>query len=133
MRVMSINIRFENDQDEHPWSESESISSKKSWMSLNHLFFGTQEGRQPQINDLGLSSKDIILIDDHGNWIEERMYPCLFINKDHFEVHASGDIWLSETPDVAGSKSFDSAFLAFVLGPRRQQRLVKIFFLPMSI
>lgn len=109
MRVMSINIRFENDQDEHPWSERKHII-KGIVDEFQPFIFGTQEGRQPQINDLGSLVEKYHLIDQHRDWIEERMYPCLFINKDHFDVHESGDFWLSETPDVAGSKSFDSAF-----------------------
>jgi endonuclease/exonuclease/phosphatase family metal-dependent hydrolase len=38
------------------------------------------------------------------------MYPTFFLKKNVFEVLKSEDIWLSETPDVAGSKSFGSAF-----------------------
>lgn len=34
---------------------------------------------------------------------------CIFYRKDRFEVRASGTFWLSETPEVPGSKSWDTA------------------------
>lgn len=71
---------------------------------------GSQEGRQAQIQDYESSLNGMTLIDSHRDWIEERMYPCLYYRKDTFNVLSSGDIWLSETPHIAGSKSFDSAF-----------------------
>ncbi|MCP4914199.1 MAG: hypothetical protein GY909_13890 [Oligoflexia bacterium] len=71
---------------------------------------GSQEGRQEQILDYENSLSGMKLIDGHRDWIEERMYPCLYYREDSFQVLESGDIWLSNTPEVAGSKSFDSAF-----------------------
>ena len=38
------------------------------------------------------------------------MYPSLFVRSEQMSVKKSGDIWLSETPLIAGSKSFKSAF-----------------------
>ena len=37
------------------------------------------------------------------------MYPSLFLSKE-IEVLGAGDIWLSETPNIPGSKSFGSSF-----------------------
>jgi endonuclease/exonuclease/phosphatase family metal-dependent hydrolase len=109
MKVMSINIRFENDQDEHPWSKRRHLI-QDIVDEFQPFIFGTQEGRQAQLNNLASLVPSYQLIDQHRDWIDERMYPCLFVNKEHFDVKSSGDIWLSETPDVPGSKSFDSAF-----------------------
>lgn len=50
------------------------------------------------------------MIDQHRSWIGERMYPTIFVESEAFEYIASGDLWLSETPNIAGSQSFDSAF-----------------------
>jgi endonuclease/exonuclease/phosphatase family metal-dependent hydrolase len=38
------------------------------------------------------------------------MYPTFFIRSENFELIGSEDRWLSETPDIAGSTSFGSAF-----------------------
>jgi len=107
---VSANIRFENPADkDNNWPHrkaflTELISSK------NPMILGTQEGREPQLRELESLLPTLTMIDGHRTWIEERMYPCLFINSKAIEVINSGDIWLSETPDIAGSKSFSSAF-----------------------
>jgi endonuclease/exonuclease/phosphatase family metal-dependent hydrolase len=109
-KVASANIRFDNPNDgKHDWAGRREIVAQ----FLNEFsadVFGTQEGRGPQIKDLESLLPDHKLIDLNRNWIEERMYPCIFVNPKKIDVMDSGDIWLSETPQEAGSKSFDSAF-----------------------
>lgn len=109
-RVMSCNIRFSNPQDgAHDW-----VHRKDFVAELIHSesagIIGTQEGREPQLRELEELLPNHTLIDQHRSWIQERMYPCLFIDLSLYEVLGSGDIWLSETPEVAGSSSFESAF-----------------------
>lgn len=109
-KVASANIRFDNPNDApNDWSGRREVIAK----FLNGFcpdLFGTQEGRQPQIRDLESLLPNHCLSDSNREWITERMYPCIFYNPSKIEVLNSGDIWLSETPYVAGSKSFDSAF-----------------------
>lgn len=107
--LMTSNIRFENEADgENNWPKRRSI-----WKNIikDHCvdILCTQEGRKGQIHNAN-EIIDLKLIDQHREWIPERMYPCIFINKDKFTVIESGDFWLSDTPDIAGSKSFGSAF-----------------------
>lgn len=109
MKVITTNIRFENDQDTHPWAERKLILSDII-ADFSPCFFGTQEGRQPQLIQFQKINPQYRLIDNHRDWIDERMYPCLFFNINKVAVNDSGDFWLSETPDVPASKSFDSAF-----------------------
>ncbi|MBY0415102.1 MAG: hypothetical protein K2Q18_13105, partial [Bdellovibrionales bacterium] len=71
---------------------------------------GTQEGRRDQLMELDHNLPALKLVASHRSWIPERMYPCLFINPQTISVERSGDIWLSETPSVPGSFSFESAF-----------------------
>lgn len=70
----------------------------------------TQEGRINQLKDMEQGLKDFKLVDQHRSWIGERMYPSFFIRSSAFEYLSSGDKWLSETPDIAGSVSFESTF-----------------------
>jgi endonuclease/exonuclease/phosphatase family metal-dependent hydrolase len=109
-RVVSANIRFANPADgEHDW-----VNRKDFMASLVNDFktdlLGTQEGRQPQLEEMAELLPNMQLIQGHRDWIEERMYPCIFVNPETIYVKNSGDIWLSETPNLAGSFSFDSAF-----------------------
>lgn len=108
LNVVSSNIRFDNPQDqEHSWNGRRKILSRKIVDFRPHIL-GTQEGRRPQLQDL----EDLVqlkIIDTHRNWLAERMYPSLFFRSD-LSLLESGDIWLSKTPHIPGSKSFGSAF-----------------------
>ena len=110
LNVISSNIRFANPADgRNDWE-----FRRPHLLSLIHEhspdILGTQEGREGQIKNLAEGLPELTLVDGHRKWIEERMYPCLFINQKKFTILESGDIWLSETPHVAASKSFESSF-----------------------
>lgn len=107
---MSSNIRYDNPADgDHAWG-SRRPALVEAIEEFDPAILATQEGREPQLRSLADSLKTLKLIDSHRHWIEERMYPCLFINPALVDVIDSGDLWLSETPEVAGSKSFESTF-----------------------
>lgn len=110
LRTASANIRFDNPADgDHDWSGRRNILANLLNDFAPHVI-GTQEGREPQLRDLEGLLLNHKLVDLNRGWIDERMYPCIFINPAQVNVVDSGDIWLSETPYVAGSKSFESAF-----------------------
>jgi endonuclease/exonuclease/phosphatase family metal-dependent hydrolase len=107
---MTANIRFENKDDgKDNWPHRRSLVASIIKDEAVHIL-GTQEGRKPQIQELGSLISPLKIIDSHRTWIEERMYPNLFFDPKVVQVIKSGDIWLSETPNVAGSKSFGSMF-----------------------
>lgn len=107
---MSSNIRFDTPRDgERAWPYRKDILFQ-SILDFSPAILGTQEGREPQLREVEVGIQKYKLIDDHRSWIEERMYPCFFIDQTQFDVLDSGDIWLSETPHVPGSKSFESMF-----------------------
>ena len=108
LKIISSNIRYDNPEDgEHSWENRKPLLLK-IFHDFNPDILGTQEGRELQIKNLA-RSLSLKLVDRHRQWIQERMYPCLFINEDKIQVHKSGDIWLSETPEISGSKSFKSS------------------------
>lgn len=107
---MSFNIRFDNPHDgPHAWPHRRQFLAQ----IINDFetdILGTQEGRQPQLEDLATLLPNLKMVNQHREWIEERMYPTLFYNPRKLKLITSNDIWLSETPNVAGSFSFESAF-----------------------
>lgn len=108
--LISTNIRFDNPADGiNDWSHRRSVLSQ---ILLQHQpdLIATQEGRFSQLKDFETILPDFEMIDHHRSWIKERMYPTFYLRKNAFEIIKSEDLWLSETPDVAGSKSFGSAF-----------------------
>lgn len=110
LNIMSANIRFDNPRDkEHSWPNRRAIMSEVI-NSLSPDLLGTQEGLRPQLKDLDGLIPYLQLADDHRDWISNRMYPCIFYNPQKIHILKSGDFWLSETPQIAASKSFESAF-----------------------
>lgn len=110
LKIITSNIRFSNPSDGvHDWPYRLPLL-ENLYKSFGPDILATQEGRIGQLRELDEKLPELILIDSHRNWIDERMYPCLFINPQTISVESSGDIWLSETPELPGSKSFDSAF-----------------------
>ena len=110
LKIVSTNIRFDNPNDgKHDWTGRKNILSS----AINHFspcIVGSQEGRKDQLKDFEYLLENLTMIDSHRDWISERMYPCLYYDNKVFDLEASGDVWLSETPSIAGSKSFGSAF-----------------------
>jgi len=110
LKIISSNIRFDNPADtEHAWNNRKLVLAD-FLNSESPDIICSQEGRRPQLMELNTLLTNVEIVQDHRDWIHERMYPCIYINNDKFFLEESGDIWLSETPQVAGSKSFNSAF-----------------------
>jgi len=108
--VKSSNIRFDNPgDDDHNWANRKNILSQFLLQDSPDLI-GTQEGRRPQLKELEKLLPPHLLCEKHRQWIEERMYPSFFFNPSTVSVVSSGDIWLSQTPLVPGSISFNSQF-----------------------
>lgn len=108
--LISCNIRFDNPADgANAWPHRRNILSQ-TLLKHNPDIIATQEGRFAQLKDFETLLGDFLIIDSHRSWIKERMYPTIFVKKDRFEILKSEDLWLSETPGVAGSLSFESMF-----------------------
>ncbi|WP_412470395.1 endonuclease/exonuclease/phosphatase family protein [Oceanospirillum sp. RT-1-3] len=108
--VISSNIRFNNPADGvHSW-DGRRVILANALNAYRPDVIGTQEGWEPQLRDFQELLDGLEIIDSNREWIEDRMYPSLYYRPDIFELINSGDIWLSETPYIAASKSFGSAF-----------------------
>lgn len=108
--LITCNIRFDNPADGvNAWPLRRNFLAH-TLLSHNPDIIATQEGRYHQLKELESLLPGFELLDAHRSWIKERMYPTLFIRKDKFEYLRSDDLWLSETPQIAGSQSFESAF-----------------------
>jgi endonuclease/exonuclease/phosphatase family metal-dependent hydrolase len=108
--LVTVNIRFDNPNDgENRWANRRSALSALL-RRLEPELIATQEGWHRQIEDLDADLPDHRLVDGHRDWIEDRMYPCIFYRESRVRLLESGDVWLSETPDAPGSSSFGSSF-----------------------
>lgn len=108
--LISCNIRFDNPADgQNSWPYRRELLVQ-TLLKHGPSLIATQEGRIQQLKELQDSLFNFELMDHHRSWIKERMYPSIYARTDSFEYLASGDMWLSETPEIAGSLSFESAF-----------------------
>ena len=110
LTLITCNIRFDNpgDQD-NAWSHRREFLAD-TLLRHNPFIISTQEGRFDQLQDFQSLLGEFEMVDHHRSWIKVRMYPTIFIKKNSFEILKSEDLWLSETPEVAGSSSFESMF-----------------------
>jgi len=108
--VITSNIRFSTTDDGlHRWENRRPLLAR---ILLSHrpALIATQEGREPQLRELASSLSPLKLVTDGRPWIDERMYPCLFVDPAQVDVISNGDFWLSDTPEIPGSVSFESTF-----------------------
>lgn len=133
-RVMSFNVRYGTAADgENHWEK------RRAWVAATIRAFdpdllGTQEplafqrdylaAQLPGFTVLGVGRED-------GK--EAGEMTALFYRSDRYELLASGHFWLSETPEVAGSRSWDSSLPRMATWVRLRERkspaALPVFFL----
>ena len=110
LNVMTYNIRYDNPED-----SLDNWQYRKERVANSILFYdadilGTQEVLHNQMEDLKKSLpgyESIGVGREDGK--EKGEYSALFYKKDRFSVIDEGYFWLSETPEVVGSKGWDAA------------------------
>jgi endonuclease/exonuclease/phosphatase family metal-dependent hydrolase len=111
MRVGSYNIRFEQGDKgtQNAWTER-SADVVKLIEKLDLDAFGLQEVCSGQADYLTNNLPQYTMVGAYreGGKRKGQATP-VFYRKDRFNAVKSGTFWLSETPDVPGSKSWDTA------------------------
>lgn len=110
IHVMSFNIRYDNPED-----SLDNWKYRKDRAATAILFYeadivGTQEVLHNQLEDLKqrLPQYGVVGV-GREDGKEKGEYSALWYNKERFDLTDSGYFWLSETPEVAGSKGWDGA------------------------
>ncbi|WP_128546882.1 endonuclease/exonuclease/phosphatase family protein [Larkinella soli] len=110
LNVLSFNIRYNNPQDGvNAWPNRKELAAKV-FTDYNVDFAGLQEALAGQIADLQdqLPAYGWIGVGrDDGKFKGE--FSPIFYNKQKFSLDKQGTFWLSETPEVPGSKHWDAA------------------------
>ncbi|GHT54363.1 endonuclease [Bacteroidia bacterium] len=110
LNIMSFNIRYDNPEDSlNSWQYRKDIAAQ-TIKDYHADIVGTQEVLVNQLNDLKdcLPEYNAIGV-GRQDGIDQGEYSALLYKKDRFTVIESGTFWLSETPEVAGSKGWDGA------------------------
>lgn len=110
LKVMTFNVRFDNPADgQHNWKFRREAATRLI-RSLRVDLLGTQEVLKNQLEDflerlpgygyIGVGRED-------GRTAGE--YSAVFYLKEHFLPLNSGNFWLSQTPEIPGSRGWDAA------------------------
>lgn len=110
VNVMSYNIRYDNPEDSLNNWQYRKDRAATAIRFYDADILGTQEVLHNQLEDLKqrLPEYDVIGV-GREDGKEKGEYSALWYKKERFELLASGYFWLSETPEVAGSKGWDGA------------------------
>jgi endonuclease/exonuclease/phosphatase family metal-dependent hydrolase len=110
MRLMTFNLRFANPEDgPNAWEYRKELVVETILGHGPHLL-GTQEGTVPQLEYLAAHLPRYRPLIGHRQTDPTCQYPTIFYREDQLQAGESGEFWLSETPTVHRSKSWDSAF-----------------------
>jgi len=109
MRLLTFNLRFANPLDgPNHWDHRKELVVETIF-ALNPDLVGTQEGTVPQLEYLTRHLQGFLPLVGHRQVDPTCQYPTIFYRQE-FQVKDSGEFWLSETPSLHRSKSWDSAF-----------------------
>lgn len=115
VNIMTYNIRLDTKADGiNEWSNR--IEKVSQLIKVNNPdLLGVQEALHNQMKDLKSNLEEYEFVGvgrDDGK--EKGEYSAIFYKKDKFEVIAQNTFWLSETPALPGSKSWDAAITRVV-------------------
>jgi endonuclease/exonuclease/phosphatase family metal-dependent hydrolase len=110
MDIMTINLRFRNSEDfENHWD-----NRKHLVVGLINKYaptvIGTQEGYKDQLDDIARMVPGYAYLDSQKLVSIQRQCPTIFYRRDILTPEKAGNFWLSETPGLPDTKSWDTAF-----------------------
>jgi endonuclease/exonuclease/phosphatase family metal-dependent hydrolase len=106
IRVATFNIRFPSDSDEGNLWQDRRLFFPQTLDEIGADIIGMQEVYRSQLGDiLDDSSGYAALGRERWGASDEEHSPILF-RANRFLVEATGTFWLSETPDIAGSRQW---------------------------
>lgn len=110
LRVMTFNIRNDNPGDgKNSWQyRKDAVAEMIKEYGVDLL--GTQEVLAGQLRDMKERLPQYAVVGaGRTDGKEAGEYSAIFYRQDKFEAEKSGTFWLSETPEIAGSKGWDGA------------------------
>jgi endonuclease/exonuclease/phosphatase family metal-dependent hydrolase len=124
LRVMSYNIRYNNPADGiNAWPHRKDSVAEMIGARHRADLAGLQEALRDQIDDLADRLPDHgwtgVGRDDGGDAGE---FSPIFYRRERIEFLEGGTFWLSETPEVPGSRSWDAAITRIVTWARFEDR-----------
>lgn len=110
INVMSFNIRYDNPEDGiNNWHKrKDKVGQMLNFKNCDLI--GTQEVLHNQLQDLQILLPNYEAIGvGREDGVTKGEYSAIFYKKDKFTAIDQGTFWLSETPNIPGSKGWDGA------------------------
>ena len=130
LNVMTFNIRYSTEKDSlNAWRlRKDHVASQVLFHEVQLL--GVQEALHEQMVDLKTRLKKFNYVGvGRGDGKQASEYSAIFFDTTKLTVLQSETFWLSETPTVPGSKSWDGAITRIVTWAKfRETKSGKIFF-----
>lgn len=130
LNVMTFNIRLNIASDSlNAWPYRKDMAASQILYHEVHLL-GVQEALHVQMEDLRARLPQFKSVGggrDDGK--EKGEYSAIFYDTTRLQLLKSGMFWLSETPEIPGSKSWDAAITRMVTWARfRDRKTKKVFY-----
>src|SRR5690625_3238005 len=109
LSFMTFNLRMDTEEDgNNAWPHRKSAVIE-TILSHQPEVLGTQEGLHHMVEFMASSLKDYGKIGQGREGGKEGEYNTIFYKKDELRLIDHGQFWLSDTSDIPGSVSWDSA------------------------
>lgn len=117
LKVMTFNLRYASSSMPHAWSVRRPVTKACLEQTAPDLI-GTQEGLAAQLADLRADLPAYAMLGQGREGGEKGEYMAIFYRRDRCELLETHDYWLSETPEVVGSKSWNTSLPRMVTWAR---------------
>lgn len=109
LEIMTFNIRYPASKDgENHWSKRVEFVSDVIRAQMPDIV-GVQEAERSQLDDLAPHLKEFQEIGvGRADGKEAGEYSAILFKKEVLEIKDSGTFWLSDTPEIAGSKTWNN-------------------------
>jgi endonuclease/exonuclease/phosphatase family metal-dependent hydrolase len=109
LTLMTINLRYAGANDgEHVWENRRPIMAEML-REYHPDIFGVQEGMRPQLDDLIEALPGYAVFGEGRDGLDRSEHVAIFYNVHRVYCLEGHTFWFSETPEVPGSKSWESS------------------------
>ena len=122
LKVMTFNLRYASTSMPHAWSVRRPVTKACLEQTAPDLI-GTQEGLTAQLADMRADLPAYAMLGQGREGGEKGEYMAIFYRRDRFELLETHDFWLSETPEVVGSKSWNTSLPRMVTWARFRDKV----------